>query len=268
MADMRASLGFSVDNSLGILKGDAGNPRLRPFRANALDVSYEKYFGTKAYWGIAGFYKDLRTYILRQDTVVDFTPYITPSTPLPPGGRVLGLINQPINGNGGNISGIELTASFPFNMVWGALDGFGVQVTYSDTKSSLSLPSSGFAAGPTGTTSIPLPGLSKQVGGLTFYFEKWGFSARIAARARSDFVGEVTNIFGDRELTYVKGETVTDLQLGYEVQSGPAKGLSVLFQVNNMFDTPFIRYRGDKSNIIEKTDYGKTYLFGLNYKFQ
>lgn len=264
--DMRASLGFGVDQGLGVLKGDAGNPRLEPFRANAVDVAYEKYFGTKAYFGAAAFYKDLSTYIVKQDVTVDFTPFISPSTPLPPGGRVLGLLNQPVNGSGGNIQGVELTASVPFNLFTKALDGFGVQASYSHTSSSISLPASAFAVDGVATDNIPLPGLSRDVANLAVYFEKWGFSARVAARHRSNFVGEVADFAGDRRLTYVKAETITDLQLGYELQSGPAKGLSILFQANNVTDTPYIRYRDTPDNEIERKKFGKTYLLGLNYK--
>ena len=64
----------------------------------------------------------------------------------------------------------------------------------------------------------------------------------------------------------MKGEGITDLQLGYEVQGGFAKGLSVLFQAYNLGNTEYVRYRGTPDNIVEKTKYGKTYLFGLNYK--
>ena len=265
--DMRASLGFGVDNGLQILKGDAGNPKLKPFRANAFDLSYEKYFGTKAYVGAAVFYKELNTYILRQDIAVDFTPFISPSTPLPPGRKVIGLLNMPTNGSGGSIKGVELTASLPLNMATPALDGFGIQASYSDTSSSINLATAGFNNDGITSSKIPLPGLSKQVAGFTVYFEKFGFSARVAARHRSNFVGDVTNIFGDRQLTYVKQETITDLQLGYEVQSGPAKGLSILFQANNVFNTPFIRFKDTPANVIEKVTYGKSYLLGANYKF-
>ena len=52
MDDMRSSLKVSVDNhgaplnpALHTVNADAGNPELRPFRANAADFSIEKYFG-------------------------------------------------------------------------------------------------------------------------------------------------------------------------------------------------------------------------------
>jgi iron complex outermembrane receptor protein len=146
-----------------------------------------------------------------------------------------------------------------------ALDGFGIQATYSRNDSSVSLSPSGFNAD-TGTQNIPLPGLSKDTYNLTVYFEKAGFAARVAQRYRSDFVGEVTNIFGDRTLTYVKAERVVDAQISYEFQSGWAKGLSLLFQGSNLNDAEFVRYRDTPSNVIERTKYGATYLIGVNYK--
>jgi iron complex outermembrane receptor protein len=268
--DMRASTGFGYNATEVILKGDSGNPYLKPFRANALDVSYEKYFGTKAYWGIAGFYKDLSSYIIKQNVITDFTGIVTPTT-YNPGGNVIGVLNKPINGSGGHISGVELSLSMPFNMLSKSLDGFGTQLSYSNTASSVRPPVAGLATENISTSSISLPGLSKQVAGLTLYFEKWGFGARVATRYRSDFVGEVTDYAGDRRLTYIKSEAITDLQLSYEIQSGPAKGLSLLVQANNLTDAPYVRYRDpalrtETTNEVERKKFGKTYLFGLNYK--
>jgi hypothetical protein len=101
---------------------------------------------------------------------------------------------------------------------------------------------------------------------IAVYFEKWGFSARVAARSRSDFVGEVADGVGDRKLTYIKGETITDAQVGYEIQSGFAKGLAFRFEISNVNNTPFIRYRDSVTNEVENKKDGKFYQFGINYK--
>ena len=45
------SLEFGVDTATGKPGGSGGNPLLDPWRANAFDMSYEKYFGTKALRG-------------------------------------------------------------------------------------------------------------------------------------------------------------------------------------------------------------------------
>lgn len=265
MNDMRASFGFGFDNADTRFEGDAGNPKLKPFRANAIDLSYEKYFGTKAYVGAAAFYKKLNTYIIRQGVDFDFAPYVTPGS-VPPGTPTTGILTQPVNGSGGQISGVELTASLPFNMLTSWLDGFGVQASYSNTDSSVKLPVSGVTGDNVGNASLPLPGLSKEVSNITLYFERWGFSARVSQRQRSDFLGEITDSVGDRRLTFIKGEKIVDMQLGYEFQDGFAKGLSLLFQANNVYDEPFQRYNPETGAYTEQKKYGANFLFGLNYK--
>ncbi len=264
--DMRASFSFSYDATKGIYTGDGGNPNLKPFRANALDLSYEKYFGTKAYIGIAGFYKDLSTYIVNiADPTFNFSQYVTGSTPIAP--TPVGQFTRPFNGSGGTIKGIELSASLPLNLLAKPLDGFGLVGSYSSTDSSVNLPTSGVSNDGISTGTIPLPGLSKIVSSVAAYYEMKGFSVRVAQRRRSAFVGEVSSFTGDRQLTYIDGEAITDLQLGYEFQSGPAKGLSFLFQANNLNNAEFVRYKDVPTNVIERTTYGKTYLFGMNYKY-
>jgi len=267
--DMRASLGFGVNATAPggpRFEGGAGNPKLEPFRANALDVSYERYLGgNKGYFGVAAFHKQLDTYIIQTQRAFDFTPYVTAAGTIPASGTT-GILTQPVNGSGGTIAGLELAASIPLGMLAKGMDGFGVQANYSSTKSSVKLPTSGVSVDSINTARIPLPGLSENVGSLAVYFEKNGFAVRVAQRYRSDFVGEVSSFTGDRQLTYVKSEKVMDMQISYELQSGPAKGLQVLFQGYNLGDARYVRYRDVPTNIIENTRYGKTYLFGLNYR--
>jgi iron complex outermembrane receptor protein len=88
----------------------------------------------------------------------------------------------------------------------------------------------------------------------------------VAQRQRSDFLGEITDFQDNRQLTFIKGESITDLQLGYEFQRGFLKGLSVLFQAGNLTNAEFQRYKETPANVIERVKYGKTYLFGVNYK--
>lgn len=266
MRDMRGSATFGVNAAAQggpRIEGSGGNPFLKPFRANVADVSYEKYFGTKAYFALAGFYKELTSYIYNQQQGIDFRQF---GVNLPTGFNPIGVFTQPANGSGGSIVGMEFTASLPFGMYVNALDGFGVQLNYSNTNSSVSLPSVGISNNDTNVANLPLPGLSKNVTNLRIYYEKYGFQIALAKRTRSDFLGEVSDFQDNRQLTFVKGESTVDLQLSYELQSGPLKGLSVMFQGQNLTKTAFQRYRGDTGAVVENVPTGKTYLFGVNYK--
>lgn len=272
--DMRASSAFGVksDNTVPILTGSGGNAKLEPFRAKALDVSYEKYFGNKGYFSAAAFYKKLDTYILRAPRAYDFAGQVTANTPLPQSGpfkgSTVGLLTTPTNGDGGNIHGFELAVNVPFSLITPMLDGFGASANYSDTSSGIALPAVGFATQNVNPASIPLPGLSKRVANLRLYYEKDGFQFAWAARKRSDFLGEISDFQDNAQLTFVKGETIVDLQVSYEFQKGWLKGVSLYAQANNWNNTPYQEYNGtDSSAISFKTLYGRTYQFGANYKF-
>jgi iron complex outermembrane receptor protein len=262
MQQMRASNSINV-TTVGadlIYHADGGNPWLRPFRANAIDLSYEKYWGNKAYVGAAAFYKDIKSYVLNETVLFDFSDYITPDMPVLD--SPIGTYSTTINGKGGSISGIELSGSLPLDMLWKPLAGFGLVASYSNTNSSLNPPD--LTDG--GSGRMELPGLSKEVSSLTAYYENGGFQVRYSQRARSDFVGERRNDVGDRQLVSIKAETISDAQIGYEFQSGWLKGLSVLLQGYNIGNTKYKRYVETPDNVVETVNVGTTYLLGINYK--
>jgi iron complex outermembrane receptor protein len=273
MDQLKASSEFGVDASTGLPGGSGGNPQLDPWRANAFDISYEKYFGRNAYVSLAGFYKDLKTYIYNQaNGSYDFGPYIAtlPGDFLNPGvtPTVLGKFTQPVNGKGGNLKGVELSLSLTGELFAEALHGFGAILSLSETESNIEIqdpPGNDFVTG-NGLGNIPLPGLSKTVWNATLYYENSGFSARVATRARSKYIGEVTNFANDRALKYVKGDEITDAQLGYEFSAGRLEGLSILFQVNNLTNEPYIAYAVTETRQQDFQQYGRQYLLGVNYK--
>lgn len=273
MDDMRASQNFSVSTggSVPVLTGSGGNPDLKPFKATAFDLSFEKYFGKKGYISVAAFYKKLDTYILRVPRNYDFGPYVTPSTPLPLtgpyAGKTQGFLTSPMNGDGGNIHGFELAVNVPFSLLTSYLDGFGVMVNHSSTTSGIELPAISFGTQNISAQKIPLPGLSKDVTNLRLYYENYGFQFAAAARKRSNFLGQVSDFQDNQQLTFVKGETIVDLQASYEFQSGWLKGGSLFVQANNWNNAPFQQYNEDPESVTNRIEYGRTYRFGVNYKF-
>jgi len=293
MDQLAASDEFGINTTLNPAQPGAtkGNPLLDPWRAKAVDLAFDKYFENRAYVSAALFYKKLDTYIYNQtiqnynlSTEVGTLPVGVPTNP-PPGyaggtcplnqANGTGVATQcvtttgpttiPLNGNGGRLDGAELTASLPFDMFTRYLTGFGIQASFSYTDSSIHIPGtvSGIAE-----TNIPLPGLSKDVWQVTGYYERYGFSARVATRYRGKYIGEITDYAGDRALEFVHQEQITDAQLGYELQSGPARGLSILLQVNNLTNTPFIDYSGSPQNVRDYETFGRDFFFGFNYKWQ
>ncbi|QGZ39434.1 TonB-dependent receptor [Pseudoduganella flava] len=256
---LRAAVDFGVSDTTLKPGASGGNAKLDPWRAKAFDVSYEKYFGKKAYLAGAFFFKKLDTYIFTQTKTYDFSAFV-PGTKA---NTVFGDFKAPYNGNGGTMRGVELSGSLPLNMLTPVLDGFGIVAsgTYTDSNIAIQEPDGSIGQ------NIPLPGLSKRVTNLTVYYEKAGFEARVSQRKRSDFVGEIGNFAAERSLRYVVGEKVIDLQLGYTFQNGPLKDLGIVLQANNLRNAAYETYNGSTNQQLEYQKYGRTILLGVNYKF-
>jgi TonB-dependent receptor len=256
---MRSALDFGVSTTEFKPGASGGNAQLDPWRANAFDLSYEKYFGKKAYLSAALFHKKLTSYIYTQTRTYDFSKYIPGTIAKTPYGNY----TAPYNGQGGTLKGLELSASMPLNLVTPVLDGFGVIASATFSDSSIKIQEPGTSIG----DNIPLPGLSKRVTNLTVYYEKAGFEARVSQRKRSDFVGEIGNFDGQRALRYVVGENVVDAQIGYTFQDGPLKNVGLLLQVNNLTNAAYETYATRRDQQLEYQKYGRTVLMGVNYKF-
>jgi iron complex outermembrane receptor protein len=256
---LRSALDFHIGTTDFKPGAEGGNARLDPWRAKALDLSYEKYFGTKAYFAVAAFHKKLDTYIFTQTKDYDFSKYIPGTNAI----TAIGNYKAPYNGTGGSLKGLELSASLPLSLLTPVLDGFGVSASATHSKSSINIEDPDSNIG----KNIPLPGLSKRVTNLTLYYEKNGFETRVSQRKRSDFVGEIGNFANDRSLRYVVGEDVVDFQIGYNFTEGSFKGLGLVLQVNNIGDTAYETYAGDRNKPLEYQKYGRTFLMGANYKF-
>ncbi len=261
MDELRANIsaGVSVDSKRW--SGSGGNPQLEPWRAKTIDLSYDIYFNKTSYVSLAGFYKKLDSYIYKANYNFDFSNAPNTSGIVPISN--IGNLSLPVNGQGGLIQGLELSGSFDAGMISDLLSGLGIVGSESWTDSGI------HPDGPGTTTK--LPGLSNRVSDFTVYYEKGGFSARISQRFRSEFRGEVVQLFATRGFTEVLPDEQVDAQLSYAFDSGALEGTTILLQVNNLTDT---RY-GDRLNaktsnggyfpqVYEK--YGRQILFGVSYK--
>ena len=251
-----------------------GNPSLQPWRAKSLDLSYEWYISKASYISVAGFYKWLDNYIYNQTLVADFSGFPVPptATPLPTGvtGSPIGTLTAPANGKGGNVRGVEVSGALEFGKITSMLDGFGVTGSAAYTLSSLNV---------NGTTAPSrLPGLSKWVYNITGYFEKDGFQARASYRYRSAFKGEVVALFTNLAYTEILADKQMDAQVGYTFQEGSSlAGLGVLFQVNNLLDSPYRTRLGLDTGGTKTKDglalpetyekFGRQFMFGLSYRY-
>ena len=138
--------------------GSTGNPDLDPYRAKQFDLSYEYYFGGQGLVAVTPFWKKVDSFI----TVETQSIFVMDEA----GGRA-GPVQVPINGEGGDIKGIELSGQYAFD--WGV--GFTANYTYSDSES-------GFFNDV--DSNLPIPGVPENAFNATIYYQNYGFEARVS----------------------------------------------------------------------------------------
>ncbi|GLS83420.1 TonB-dependent receptor [Paraferrimonas haliotis] len=254
-----ASKADSTDIDDSPWSGGGGNPELKPWMAWQYDVSYEVYVDGNAF-AIGAFYKDLENYVYEETIIGDFSDI---SVPDPQPKLTQGYLNSFANGEGGYIRGIEASAHITGKWLSDSLAPFGLIINGALNDSEVRETKD--------SDPTTLPGLSEKTANATFYYEDHGFQARISARYRSDFLGEVTGVSFARDKRYVLEETVVDAQIGYDFSESSIEalyGLSILFQVTNLTDQEFVTYEnGDPRQVKDHQTYGRNYMAGFSYTF-
>jgi iron complex outermembrane receptor protein len=278
MYDMRASRNYSYDATLAGSTdlnhspwgGGSGNPALRPWKADSVDLSFEHYFkNNNGYISFTVFEKKLLTYIYNQNVLSDFSsyPYTGGTAPT----LEEGIASTPVNGTGGNLSGMELTVSLTSDLLTnGAVKGFGVFAGGAITNSNIQ------PWGP-GNGTAPISGLSKQVANITLYYEHSGFAARVSQRYRSSTREYITTFgapspSGDATpgggFSQAQPETVIDAQISYAFRHGALKGLTIYLDGSNLNNEPLVTYNnGDPRQVMNYQKYGASYSAGFTYKY-
>jgi iron complex outermembrane receptor protein len=237
--------------------GSVANPKLKPWRSDDVDVTYEWYFAPGEALFVEGFYKNLESFIYHTEIPLDFHPYAN----LVPAGITVtqweGPFSSFANGKGGGLEGVIVGGNFFLNHLAPWLDGFGLEAQGTLLSSSIKIPDSGTS--PTGQ----IPELSKFSGSVSFYYEKYGFSFRINDRYRSSYVQEVPNFDGSLQSIQGAAENTVDLQVGYLWDS-----VNFTFAAQNLTDTPMNSFlEGNPKHPEYYKLFGTNLLFGVSYKY-
>lgn len=247
-------------------RGGGGNPKLRPWKANTFDLSWEKYFGTKGYVSLAAYYKDLKTYIFNQSVVESFEGVPVPT--VQPGDLTtynnananrMGVSTLKTNGSGGYVQGYEITFSIPFDLFAESLEGFGLIASGTKNKSRIEI----------NDAPVPVPGLSEEIFNTTLYYERFGFSARVSNRYRGKFMGEIPLFDATLSFNDVGSESLLDAQIGYNFESGALEGLSLAISGTNLTDERFLlsNLEVDPYHLLKYENYGAVYSLAVSYSF-
>ncbi|MVW60065.1 TonB-dependent receptor [Massilia sp. NEAU-DD11] len=241
MDEMRASRQISMDTTPGSqqpLTGSAGNPGLLPMMANQADLAYQWYFDKGSLFSAALFYKQIGSYIgITTDTTTI--------------GNRQAVITRSINGEGGHVRGLELVYQHAFTRLPAPFDGLGVAANWSYNESDIH----------EYTNDYPMEGLMRNNGGVTLWYEKNGFEARLSANYHSPFVRMPRWTAGymaeNGEETYVTANFSYYLTPQLQLRVG----------LDNITNQKVVYTQNANAYMQNVMEYGRRYNVGLSYKF-
>jgi len=218
---------------------DVGNPELDPYKSTNLDLSFERYLGQTGIVSLGLFHKSIDDYIVQTFSNDD---------PEYPGFDV----TRVINGDEAKVFGAEFNWQQELTFLPHGWDGLlvGLSATWLDTDFDPGLVD---RAG----DDFTLPRASKNLYSAHLGYEKFGFSARVAAVYRSEYLDTI----GDSRAydIYVAPNTQLDFSMDYRITDA----VSVYFEAQNLLDEPLELYQGVRSRTLQNEEYGRTYALGL-----
>lgn len=201
-------------------QGSAGNPQLKPIRADNLDVAVEKYFNKTTAVHLTGFLKKVDGFVttVSSPEVVDGMTY---------------QVSRPQNSAAADIRGFEAGYQQFYDFLPGWLSGLGLQANYTYVDSDTFDTTLG--------QKVPLQNLSKNSVNLVGMYEKGRVSARIAYNWRDQFLSGVTNIVGVGALPiYTKAYGWLDASVSYRYNDK----ISIVIAGTNLLGTVRSSYYG------------------------
>lgn len=201
--------------------GSAGNPALRPIRADNLDLALELYAGPAASATLTLFGKNVDGFIANASRAETHD-------------GVLYQVSRPYNSSHAAIRGLEMGYQQLYDFLPGWLNGLGLQANYTYVDSSTP---SGLPGG-----NVPLQNLSRHSANVIGLYERDRVSARIAYNWRDRFFSGTSNVAGQGTLpVYTRGYGWLDASLACKFSGR----LTVRLEGSNLLRTTRSAYYGD-----------------------
>lgn len=220
-ADPTKIIGLNVN-----YEANASNPYLKPMTADQADLTFEYYFSKAGNVSVDLFSKNFHDYIFGDRYVRSMTNNgVTKDV----------IVSGPVNGDGGQIRGIELQGTRFFDFLPSPFDGLGASANFTYIENNgientgIDSASSDGAAHGIGTATIKtdgLEGMSKTSYSASLMYEKYGFSSRIAYSWRSEYLLSAADCCVDYP-TWSKEYGQLDASVHYNINSNYEIGLSV-----------------------------------------
>jgi TonB-dependent receptor len=233
-----------------------GNPKLKPLKADNVDLDYEWFFHDESMASVAVYYKHIMNYIGAGITpeVIEGQSYT---------------ITAPINGPGGDLEGVELTfQSRLYFLPYSFLQDFGVYANASFATSNIK------EFHPL-LDPYSMGGLAHNSDEFDVYYDRAGFEARVAMKYHSRYT-MIPGWFSE-QLDTLDAETTVDATVSYQWTDN----IGFRLQALNLTDQA-TRYSGgradttgsaaglrgenDPNDLAWYSVFGRTIMFDISYK--
>ena len=231
------------------ISASRGNPNLKPYKDNTLDLAVEYYFGKVGLLSASVYQKTITNFIGSEDlTDVPFSQTGVPSGTIPGAtdDTIVHKFSMPINVAGKvKLSGLELAAQTQFSFLPAPFDNLGVVANYS------------YVDAPS------ITGISKTSYNATLYYDTalWGARASMSHRSKwfsgysADPMSDGTR--GFNESTYIDAAAFWNV----------SKNLRLTLDAINLTNQKDTQFWGQNEYLYNQTQSGSTYMLGLGYKF-
>jgi TonB-dependent receptor len=241
--DLVPHIVYNVDDN--VRTATEGNADLRPTTSDNLDLSWEYYLNNRKSIVYAGtFFKQMHDYIFaaERDTFFNVSKSIWAFY---------------TKGNGGtaNLAGLELELQTQFFFLPSFLSGFGINGNYIYTWSKTLIPGL--------NQWTTLPGQSEHVGNAALFYEKYGFSGRVALNYQSHCIVQLIDAQNHFGSDYVDDH----LQLDCSASQRFSKNVAAVVEFKNLTNAPKKLYLLDPRHTTQMEYYGWSALCGVRLSF-
>ncbi len=243
------------------LDASGGNPNLKPYTSNNFDLSLEWYPTATTTLSVAVYYKNIQDFIVQTRSPEDFT--IANAGNLPVG--VNGItgpntatfnVRRPRNAETANVRGLELNLVHTFDYLPSPLDGFGASANATFVSSNAAFDSA------TTATSFAVEGLGDSYNATAFY-EKYGFSARVAWNRRGRFLEALVTPGQGGDPVFRRSFDQVDVRASYDL----LENAQIFVEGTNVLSSKNITTGRFDNQVLDYVDTGARYAAGVRVNF-
>jgi TonB-dependent receptor len=232
----------------GEREGEFGNPDLDPYTAWNYDLSAEYYMSNDAVIQVGLFHKQIDNFIVGVEYDAGDAPFNGVFNGVAFDEAVI-----PLNGDEAEVTGLEFNYQQALTFLPEPFDGMlvGLNYTYTDNEGEII------------GRNIPLPAASEHNYNATLGYEKHGFSIRLTAAYRDEYLDELS---GDAEEDrYVEDHLQIDLTASYAIN----ENIRVFGQLINLNDEPYVAFQEGpgRDRLLQYEEYSWTGTIGVRASF-